>query len=49
MILKKSTYIQIRVEPELKEEFLKVCDERSINISDWFRKRMKEMIEEGKK
>jgi antitoxin component of RelBE/YafQ-DinJ toxin-antitoxin module len=46
LILKKSAIVQIRLEPELKEEFVQWCAERAINPSEWLRLQIKKAVKE---
>ena len=44
----KTAGITIRFPQELKDKLKSECDKRSINMSDWFRKRAEEFINEKK-
>lgn len=41
---KKSDKLEIRIEPELKEEFFETCRERMINPSELLRREIKKII-----
>lgn len=40
----KDNYIQFLIESAVKEEFFKLCDEDSINPSEWLRKQVERFI-----
>lgn len=42
----KTAAITIRFPQELKDQLKAECDKRSINMSDWFRKRAEEFIKQ---
>ena len=45
----KTAAITIRFPQELKDRLKAECDKKSINMSDWFRKRAEEFIKENEK